>query len=271
MERTLDLLVENATSGIDSRRGRELDELLESHSEAGGEPALDRESFELAAAAIELAYTEPEPMPPALQQRLARQAADIFEPSDRVAQDQGSAAIVPFPSSQEARSTVARSPWLGWMAAAAALVLAILGWVPEMGRQSVEPRTVAQARDELVAQSGDVLQIEWAATEDPAAANASGDVVWSDSRQEGYMRFRGLPVNDPGASQYQLWIFDREQDERYPIDGGVFNIHSEEEAIVPIDAKLAVANATLFAVTIEKPGGVVVSSRERLPLLATVG
>ena len=41
--------------------------------------------------------------------------------------------------------------------------------------------------------------------------------------------------------------------------------------LIPIEVKLPVVEPTLFANTIEKPGGVVVSSRERLPLLAKVG
>jgi anti-sigma-K factor RskA len=82
------------------------------------------------------------------------------------------------------------------------------------------------------------------------------------------MRFRGLPVNTPSEEQYQLWIFARNQSDRTPIDGGVFDITSTEEVIIPIDPKLPVQDAYMFAVTIEKPGGVVVSSRERLPLLA---
>ena len=39
---------------------------------------------------------------------------------------------------------------------------------------------------------------------------------------------------------------------------------------MPITAKLAVHTPTLFAVTLEKPGGVVVSSRKRLVLAAKV-
>ena len=37
---------------------------------------------------------------------------------------------------------------------------------------------------------------------------------------------------------------------------------------VPIDAKIVVDEAKLFAITLERPGGVVVSSRERLLLTA---
>ncbi len=43
-----------------------------------------------------------------------------------------------------------------------------------------------------------------------------------------------------------------------------------DEVVVPIAAKLDVARPYMFAITIEKPGGVVVSSRKRLPLLAKV-
>lgn len=74
---------------------------------------------------------------------------------------------------------------------------------------------------------------------------------------------------DPAQRQYQLWFFDRNQDEKTPVDGGVFDITSDGEVIIPIRAKLRVAEAYLFAVTIEKPGGEW-SSRERLPLLAMV-
>jgi anti-sigma-K factor RskA len=77
-------------------------------------------------------------------------------------------------------------------------------------------------------------------------------------------------MNVPTVQQYQLWIFDKNQSDKTPVDGGVFDITSDQEIIIPIQAKLRVQEAYLFAVTIEKPGGVVVSSRERLPLLATV-
>jgi anti-sigma-K factor RskA len=78
-----------------------------------------------------------------------------------------------------------------------------------------------------------------------------------------------MPVNDPTVEQYQLWIIDPTRDDE-PIDGGVFDIASTGEVIVPVQAKLLVNQPTAFAVTIEKPGGVVVSTQERFPLLATV-
>ena len=79
--------------------------------------------------------------------------------------------------------------------------------------------------------------------------------------------FEGLPANDPEQGQYQLWIFDADHPAETPVDGGVFD--SDGARIrVPIDAKLGVRDPSLFAVTYERPGGVVVSKRDRLVLTA---
>ncbi|MGL4551943.1 MAG: anti-sigma factor domain-containing protein, partial [Gemmataceae bacterium] len=96
-----------------------------------------------------------------------------------------------------------------------------------------------------------------------------GAVAWNNARQEGYLRLDGLPPNDPRVSQYQLWIFDADRDERYPVDGGVFDVPAAG-AVVPIRAKLGVGRPTLFAVTRERPGGVVVSDRRAVVLAAKV-
>jgi hypothetical protein len=84
------------------------------------------------------------------------------------------------------------------------------------------------------------------------------------------MRFQGLPANDKRIATYQLWIFDETQDEKTPIDGGTFDISDSGEVIIPINAKLRARNPKLFAVTVEKPGGVVVSKREKVAALAKV-
>ena len=54
------------------------------------------------------------------------------------------------------------------------------------------------------------------------------------------------------------------------MDGGVFDVPAAGEVVVPIRARLRILEPTFFAVTIEQPGGVEVSERERLPLLAKV-
>ena len=84
------------------------------------------------------------------------------------------------------------------------------------------------------------------------------------------MRFRGLPANDGKAETYQLWIFDKTQDKATPIDGGTFDVPADGEVVIPINAKLKAAGPEMFAITIEKPGGVVVSKREKIAALAKV-
>lgn len=157
------------------------------------------------------------------------------------------------------------SAFLGWTAAAALLAVVLF---------SREPREVdrppATERQELLAEAPDVVTVPWNVSENGELA---GDVVWSDAENEGYMRIRGLEPNDPSATQYQLWIF-RGTDpgaEPHPVDGGVFDVGSPGEVVIPIDAKLPVGHAGLFAVTVEDPGGVVVSKREEIVLIAARG
>jgi anti-sigma-K factor RskA len=146
-------------------------------------------------------------------------------------------------------------------------VIAVAGWWPRRA-EPIEPQVVVapqarELRERLLAEPA-VLRVEAQGTE--LAKGAGGDVVWLGSAQQGWMRLVGLPVNDPRVEQYQLWIFDAEQ--QHPVDGGVFNVSASGELLVPIDAKLQVAKPTLFAITIEKPGGVVVSDRQRIAWVA---
>lgn len=182
----------------------------------------------------------------------------------------------------------------GWVAAAACLVLAIgallrrpppapvvtLPVVPSTSTPatSVAPplptptavasMTPAELREKLLASEGSA-RAEWTPTKDPLGKSATGEVVWNKEQQKGTMRFKGLAKNDPTRAQYQLWIFDKTRDEKYPVDGGVFDVDSETgDVIVPIRATLPVNTPVLFAVTLEKPGGVVVSKREHIVVTA---
>ena len=152
----------------------------------------------------------------------------------------------------------------------------MLGWLPRISSDrevtqpvAVQPPSLEEQFERLANLPG-VITRSWTATNDPAAPGVSGDVVWDNQSQTGYMRFRGLPANDPRLHQYQMWIFDATRDEKYPIDGGVFNIGADGEVIVPILAKLQVRDPAMFAVTLEQPGGVVVTDREHILVLAKV-
>ncbi|MEO1170953.1 MAG: anti-sigma factor [Myxococcota bacterium] len=148
------------------------------------------------------------------------------------------------------RPPTSKSSWLGWSLAAALAASLLFVLVPE----STETPTDLYA--ELQALS-DSQTIVWAKSEH--FPDAHGQVVWNTARQEGYLELSGVPVNAPAQAQYQLWIVDPSRDEK-PVDGGVFDIPAgAEPVIIPIDAKLPISEPVLFAVTREKPGGVVVS------------
>lgn len=159
---------------------------------------------------------------------------------------------------------------VAWVCCAAAVVLCVTLW---SGRSNppIEPvaLTMAEARQAFLVENPDALQVNFVNGPTPFDGEVTGDVVWDNELQSGYMRFKNMPPNDPTVEQYQLWIVDPARDEE-PIDGGVFNIGDGEMSVVPIRAKLKVLDPKAFAVTIEKPGGVVVSTQERLPLLAAV-
>jgi hypothetical protein len=182
--------------------------------------------------------------------------------------------VAPVVRERSARTLLA---WSGWMAAAAAVIL----WVVAPRSTAVEAdgsspvavaQTVASVRDALRADSVGSRMLAWSSAGDSTGRVATGDVIWNAEKQSGVMRFVGLTPNDAGRWQYQLWIFDRTRDQRYPVDGGVFDIPAgSTEVLIPITAKVKVNDATMFAVTVEAPGGVVVSSRERLALIAQAG
>ena len=214
------------------------DELFELEGLKRLHPEIRPESFERAAAGVHQCWLAErlESLPMGLRARLERMRARLGSWGDAPRAKPG-------------------NPWrAGWWVAAAATIAM---WLAT--RDALRPAPLPEARD-WVAQS-------WTATADPDATGVTGEVRWSPSQNSGTMVFEGLPTNDPANAQYQLWIFDATRSADYPIDGGVFDA-KEGRFEVPIDAKIVVDEAKLFAITLERPGGVVVSSRERLLLTA---
>jgi hypothetical protein len=114
-----------------------------------------------------------------------------------------------------------------------------------------------------------LLQRAFLPGSDPTGQSVRGDVVWDAKSQTGYMRFHGLRRNDPNVEQYQLWIFDARRDQRFPVDGGVFNIRAATgDDVIRFAAPLNVEVPLMFVVTVERRGGVVVSDRSRVAAVA---
>ena len=293
-DRLVNLLVQRSIDGtLNASERMELKQLLE-HKPYG-----DSDLFDQTAAALLIAGApDDEPMPKALRNRLMQQAGafDATAPRAVVTKIGGSQRAQPAPKIlRPAPQVVVREAPeemfhdipdeiapvrrfapenVAWFAMAASLVLAIIGWWPRFtddSPQVAEVASVQEQREQLAAKPS-VIRRNWTATGEPAAKGATGDVVWDPETQQGYVRFSGLAVNDPRKQQYQLWIFDAARGDKYPVDGGVFDIppNAEGEIVVPIQARLPVRDAAMFAVTLERAGGVVVSEREHIVVLAKV-
>lgn len=259
-----ELLIDRATVGLSPDEALELQRLL---NEAGQS---DTSEYDLAAAAVDLALCPPQgaALPDRLRVQLLADAGRFVLTPPR-ARD----ALRMNPPLASSRRRGRGTERIAWLITAIAAGLALLAWIPRW--QSAAPsaaavESVEQRRERLLREAG-VLRVPWNRPEDPAFAQVSGDVVWSPARQEGYLRLSGMPANDPAVAQYQLWIVDPTRD-KHPIDGGVFDIPATGgDVIIPIVAKLKVTDAKAFAITREKPGGVVVSGGPLLVVAATEG
>lgn len=236
-----------ALANLDADELREFDSLERTHG-------FSRDSgLELLAASLEVeaALRAARPMPAALAKRLHHRINETGPSAAR---------SVIRPEVSTWRRILAH-PAAGWLAAAAAIALALV--LP--GRYRGDPPEIAASR--LRAESKDIIERNFAGLGD--YKSAVGQVIWSDSKQQGYMILSGIPANNPATSQYQLWIVDPARDADAPVDGGVFDIPAgTASVVVPIDAKLAVRKPQAFVITLEQPGGVVKSRQETVVALA---
>lgn len=260
-ERLLDLKVQEASFGLSQTEAAELRGLIAEFPDWDGD-----ESLSLTAANIQLVGIQEEQMPAHLMRSIEDEFSRLYPEPNRIA---------PKTSTEENPSSKALfdTNWLGWALAGAfgvALVFNSLSSFDGTTPSVPVALTVQQEFDELLSNSQDVVRNEWVSPTPDKQLGFEGEVVWSETKQKGFMKFKGLPVNDKSKETYQLWIFDSNQKSEHPIDGGIFDVEGDGEVIVPIQAKLEVKNASLFAVTVEKPGGVVVSSREKLLSIASV-
>jgi anti-sigma-K factor RskA len=271
--RAEELLVDQVISGLDQHQQAELDALL------AGEAEKLQEELMRTAALVQLGMLQIENgaaqrMPDQLRSAILTSAplSLLKSPAKSPAKNKAKADnVIDLADAAEKRShRVAETRrtdfgrYAGW-AAAAAMAIALV-----IFRADVDTQSPAADRGQLLASAPDLITAPWAVSDQPGYENVRGDVVWSDSAQNGYMRLAGLPANNPAEQQYQLWIVDPERSAE-PVDGGVFDIPAGSgEFIVPIQAKLGVDKPVAFAITLEKRGGVVVSAGPLL-VVAPVG
>lgn len=286
-DRLFELLADETLFDLNEKESLELKELKNEFPDWE-----DDNSMELTAAMISLSDLEVnEPLPMHLRAKILTDSQEFFNSKEK------SQKVLNFTpkKGQTISTTVAESvaadakpeirssawQWLGWAVAAAACVaLAINLWLtqnqkpteivktPETIRTPTPELTVAQKREQLIATATDAVQLPL--TNPKNEKEILGDMVWSNSLQKGFARLRGLPSNDASKETYQLWIVDETRDTKTPISGGVFDVASNGEVVVPINAQLQVKKPIVVAVTKEKPGGVVVSKPDRIVAVAKI-
>ncbi|MFK7884025.1 MAG: anti-sigma factor [Phycisphaerales bacterium] len=290
-DRTLDLLALRAVEGIDAESERML----------GGDALC--EDFDTAAAVLAIGFMAEaglESPPASLLGRLESVAGEYtsidsadsrgpastttpstdhvagrIEPKPQRGESHGDDAV----SGRQGSGPIGAIGLVGWLAAAACLAFAMVTMAPERAPSAAESLALLESRSGIVKTS-------WLGLDDASLSDSphqfdvelSGEVIWDEEANEGFMVFEGLAENVPTEYQYQLWIFDADRPtgqlpqhgdgilSQRPVDGGVFDADASGRVIVPIDAKLSVGKAAVFAITVELPGGVVVSDRDIVTL-----
>ena len=264
--------VENNKRFLELDAGRVLGDLTSNETDEWRELASSRKdsysiTLDYLAAELEIQHAAPCSLPASLSSQLKDSISDF--------------------SNDSSSSLINIFPWLGWAVAACLLVLfnlqspqgdevtttaaekqsLLLEQAPVTPQGDEVATTAAEKRSLLLENAPDTPRFSFSPVSD-AYKETTGDLVWNDKRQEGYMSLVSLPVNDPTKSQYQLWIVDPKRDE-LPVDGGVFDIPSGPgTVIIPIRNALPVSQPTTFVITLEKPGGVVKSKQEIVVAIA---
>ena len=228
---------------------------------AGLDLAREIEAFELVAAQLEAERMErasEAEIPAHLRARLLRLAES--------ATSETAPAPAPLPFTRPTRP--GRSAMRDWLIAAACIAFGAASTFALLraGREAPQDFPTDPAR--FVSMHPSSVRWPWTPTEDDhVVGEVRGEAIFDPTTSKGLLVIEGLAANDPTLEQYQLWIFDASRDDRYPVDGGVFDVPADGQAVIPVTAKLSVDKPVLFAVTIERPGGVVVSDR-RIAILA---
>ncbi len=179
---------------------------------------------QLDAAAATLAHAAPEqPLPAELRTRVL-QAAQREK-------------TVAFPR---------RSNWIPW-AVAACLALTCAYLIAERG--GLRKRLTRLEQRDILSQ----LQIASLSSKLEHAPDANAVVVWDEKKQRGVLKVTQLPRNAENKD-YQLWLVDPRY--KNPVDGGVFHVANDGTLRVPFHPASPVREASGFAISLERKGGV---------------
>jgi anti-sigma-K factor RskA len=138
---------------------------------------------------------------------------------------------------------------INWMPWALAACLAVVCGLLVQNNLQLRGDVIALEKQGAV----DSLQIAVMSSMLQGAPDARAVCVWNDERQEGLLAVENLPAL-AADQDYQLWVIDPKYP--IPVDGGVFNTTSEGSVRFTFQPGLPVEQANVFAVSLERKGGV---------------
>lgn len=209
--------------------------------------------------------------PPGLKARLMLQIAD--QPPRRQSTSKG-------------RSRPMKT-WIPWALAAGlavvsfALTYQFTGLEAQIAMQAHRIEELGMSLEVAQAESGELKQVVARLRESnrvaavrialldslvQGAPKAVAVSVWDNERQNGVFIVRNLKPA-PANKDYQLWIIDPKYPS--PVDAGVFQVDDKGNMREEFRAKLPIAQANQFAVTIEKKGGAEVPDTKAMVLAGT--
>ncbi|MCU0475195.1 MAG: anti-sigma factor [Anaerolineae bacterium] len=233
-------------------------------------------------AALMMAAVPRRDPPPALRDKLlqAARATSASQPTQRT-----QPVRPPAPTLQALPKVVsppvqpptarARTPWVAWVAGAAAAVLLFMNvyWMSEVNslrarqadleRQSAEQVASLQAQSD--AQLAQIEQIKQAEMNEAMTLMVSGAkaelmdddgemramVMWEPGQAEGVMFTHSLPSLDDTRT-YQLWLIDEQGN---PISAGTFTVDNDGRATLMFSAADALDAFAGLGISVEPMGG----------------
>ena len=146
--------------------------------------------------------------------------------------------------------------WMGWAAAAA--VTLVCAWQSmEYNALSHHNRTLSQQLAALKNENNLVgIRIASLEGQIDQYKGSRAVVIWDPVKSEGRIDLSNLPAVEAGKD-YQLWIVDPAH--KYPVSAGLLHPGADGKASIPFQPVEIIRDASAFAISVEKAGGVAVA------------
>ena len=236
-------------------------------------PGESDESYAIAAAAVAAAHVKADAaLPPHLAARIAADADAFFARDGHgTSTTAAGAQVIVMPvAAGEPSARVDYARWGGWIAAAACLVIVV---TQSIGLRASNATGAANALNDA-STATDRIALHAVKGAPFGAIDAAADVTWNAHTRRGTLYPRGLPPNRAGEA-YEAWIATRSPQGEALVPIGYFAVsggaRSPAAAEVLVQSPIAIDTPERVVITIERPGGVLVSPSATIVLEGAFG